>query len=175
MMSSRPQRGYTLLELIVTIGLFSMVMLVVTSAYLTLIAADRQARAVNSLVANLSFGVESMARNIRTGRTYACTGSPCNQFSFTDSQGQQITYRLKSDGSLGQCTNVSCTADSNAVALTDSRIVINTLRFYLTGESTADTLQPNVMVVIRGTLVPAPGKSTTFVIQTTATQRVIDI
>ena len=61
MMNACTKRGYTLVELIVSLGLFSMVMLVVTGAYLTLISLDRQARASNQLSATLSFAVETTA------------------------------------------------------------------------------------------------------------------
>jgi prepilin-type N-terminal cleavage/methylation domain-containing protein len=169
-------RGYTLLELIVSIGIFSMVMLVVIGAYLTLISYDRQARATNDLTANLSFAIESMMRNIRTGRDYSCGAGngTCSQFSFTDSQDQQITYKVKTDGSLGQCTG-TCTTDAQAVALSSPSITIQTLTFIVRGVGTGDNIQPQVMAIVKGTMGTDAGKTTAFVIQTGATQRAIDI
>lgn len=182
MMTSTSQRGYTLLELIVSLGLFSMVMLVVMGAYVTLVSLDRQARASNQLAASLSFGIESMARNLRTGTGYACntnTSSPnCSSggssISFTDTQGQLITYRLRSDGSIGQCTGGLCT-DSTAVPLTDRRITISSLRFYVRGVGTGDNLQPQVTFSVAGTMTTDAGESTSFSIQTSAAQRLIEI
>ena len=159
------QRGYTLLELIVSLGLFSIVMLVVMGAYVALISLDRQSRAQNQLAASLSFAVESMARNLRTGTQYDCNsgGSPFNctgnpgaeKISFLDSQNQVITYIKKNDGSIGQCIGSGSCLDANAVSLTDRRITISSLQFFVRGVGTTGTdaeRQPNVTLVIKGTM-----------------------
>lgn len=182
MTKNHSQRGYSLLELIVSLGIFSMVMLVVTGAYITLISLDRQARANNQLAASLSFAIESMARSMRTGTSYACNANAsapnCSSggasISFLDSQNQTITYRLKSDGSIGQCTGGLCT-DATAVSLTDPRIDIDTIRFYVRGVGVGDAVQPNVTFAIAGTMTTEGGESTSFSIQTGATQRLIEL
>ncbi|MDQ1299563.1 MAG: putative Type pilus pilin [Patescibacteria group bacterium] len=183
MSTSLTQRGYSLLEMIVSLGIFSMVMLVVMGAYVTLISLDRQARANNQLAASLSFAVESMARSMRTGTSYDCNagGNPLNcssgggTISFLDSQGQIISYIQKSDGSIGQCTGTPGCLDNNAVSLTDRRINITSLRFYVRGVGVNDDTQPNVTFVIAGTMTTDAGEVTDFSIQTGATQRLIEL
>lgn len=178
--------GYTLLELIVSVAIFSMVMLVITGAYLTLISLDRKARGLNELAANLSFTVDSMTRAVRTGNTYSCNGggngtctctssnySTC-AFSFKDNQNRTVTYRLKSDGTVGQCIDTGC-SDSTAVSLTDTKIDIAALTFYVRGVGTSDSVQPQVTFTIRGDLSTEPGKTASFTIQSAATQRIIEI
>ncbi len=178
-------RGFTLIEIIVSTGLFSVVMLVVTAGYLTIITLDKEARATNELVTNLSFAVENIARNVRTGKAYAC-GAPgagngtCSQLSFTDSSGQTVTYLRKTDGvggtagTIGQCTSGACNG-SVAVALTDPRISITTLVFRVTGVGSSDQAQPQVLMSIRGTMVASKGKTVDFTLQTSATQRELEI
>ncbi|MBU2104033.1 type II secretion system GspH family protein [Patescibacteria group bacterium] len=180
MSTNKTQRGYTLLEMIVSLGIFSLVMVVVTGAYLTLISLDRQARGNNQLVSSLSFAVESMARNMRTGTGYMCNGSSvvpnCDggtSITFVDSQGQTITYFKRSDGTIGQCTG-AC-SESRAVSLTDPLITIQSLTFYVRGVGTADIVQPQVIFVIKGSMKTDTNKTTDFTIQTGATQRFIDI
>ena len=184
MITSPSSRGYSLLELIVSLGIFSMVMLVVMGAYVTLISLDRQARANNQLAASLSFAVESMARSMRTGTEYdcngggtpfTCSGTGGGSISFLDSQGQTITYIQKSDGSIGQCTGTSGCLDNNAVSLTDRRINITSLRFYVRGVGINDDMQPNVTFVVAGTMATEAGEVSTFSIQTGATQRLIEL
>lgn len=177
MTTSIPSRGYTLLELIVSIGLFSLVMLVVTSSYLSLLSMDRRARATNELVSNLSFAVESMMRNVRTGTNYSCGSGngTCSQLSFRDSQNQTFTYLLRSDGTIGQCTGVGGCSQTTATQITDPRITITNLTFYVRGVGTGDATQPQVTVSIRGTMPTDQGRTTDFTIQTGATQRLIDI
>jgi len=179
MMNPNRSRGFTLIEMIVSIGLFSLVMLVVTAAYLTIIALDKEARTTNEVVANLSFATESMARNIRTGTQYNCAGAgngSCSQFSFVDANGQVVTYLLKNDNSVAQCTAGPCTAASPAaISLTDKRITIQSLTFLVRGVGLGDGVQPQTVMSIRGTLIGSKGHSVNFSVQTAATQRVLEI
>lgn len=171
-----PTRGFTLIEIVVSVGIFSLVMLVVTAAYLTLMTLDREARTTNEIVANLAFAVDSMGRNIRTGTTYSCAGAgngTCSQFSFIDSQGQTVTYLLKGN-SIGQCTNGGCTS-SNAISLTDPRITITSLVFYVRGVGTGDNSEPQVTMSVRGTMQAQRGRTIDFSVQTGATQRYIEL
>lgn len=177
-MNMNTHRGYTLLELIVSIGLFSLAMLLVMGAYLMLISFDRRARATNELVTNLNFALESMSRNVRTGTQYSCNSSgngTCSQLSFRDSQNQQVTYLLRSDGTLGQCSGTSSCTSASASSITDPRITVSTLTFYVRGVGTGDGVQPQVTFTIKGSMPTDPGKTSDFVIQTGATQRLIDL
>ena len=192
-MRTRPaQRGYTLLELIVSLGIFSVVILVVMGAYLTLISLDRQARANSQLATSLSFAIESMARSLRTGSEFVCNGntnSPnCtnggSSISFClegrtcrdgDSDEQYLTtYFLRSNGTIGQCSGRLCT-DSASEPLTDSRIAIESLRFYVRGVGSGDGTQPQVTFVLAGSMTTDQGETTDFNIQTSATQRLLEL
>jgi len=170
-------KGFTLIEIMVSIGIFSLVMLVVMAAYITIIKLDKEARSTNELVSNLNFVVESISRNVRTGTTYSCAGAgngTCSQLSFLDSQSQTVTYLLKNDGTIGQCTTGVCTS-STAISLTDPRITISALTFYVRGVGTGDYVEPQVLINIRGTLRAQQGRIVDFTIQTGATQRFIEI
>ena len=176
MMKHSP-RGFTLIEIIVSVGLFSVVMLVATAAYLSIITLDKEGRATNELVANLHFTIESMVRNVRTGVSYSCAGAgngTCSQLSFTDALGQPTTYLLKGDGTLGQCVTGVCTP-ATAVALTDSRITVTGLTFNVRGVGSGDFIQPQVLMSIRGTMPSANGRTVNFTIQTTAAQRFLEL
>ncbi|HYF29329.1 MAG TPA: type II secretion system protein, partial [Candidatus Paceibacterota bacterium] len=158
-------RGYSLVELIVAVGIFSMTTLIVTSVYLALVNLDRQARATNQLAANLDFAMESMVRNIRTGRDYECPPPNCN-LTFTDSEDVLTHYRENSDGTIGICTGddaLNCT-DENALPLTDPQITVEDLRFYVPD----DEYQPRVVIVAEGTMETNLGEEIRFSIQSSA-------
>jgi len=170
-------RGFTLIEMIVSVGLFSVVMLVVTAAYLAIITLDKESRSTNELVVNLSFALESIARNVRTGTNYSCAGAgngTCEQLSFINAEGQSITYMRKPDGTIGQCTGGACTS-TTAVGLTDPRIAIESLTFYVWGVGTGDQTQPQVLMSVRGTMQASATRTVDFTIQTSATQRLLDL
>ncbi len=173
MIRTQPIRGYTLLEMIVSVGLFSIVMLVATAAYLTLINMDRQTRATSDLMTNLSFAVDSMSRSIRTGTDYCTAGCFTDSFSFVDSEGRQIVYELEGGVITRKIDG------STALAITDSRITISSpdgLRFYVYGDTAgASDGQPRVTFTIKGSIQQPANDPIEFVIQSGATQRAIDI
>src|SRR4051812_11444285 len=68
-------RGFTLIEMLVSITLFSVVMVMALGALLSLSVADRRAEALKSSIDNLTFALDSMSRAIRTGNTYHCGSS----------------------------------------------------------------------------------------------------
>lgn len=182
------QRGFTLLEMIVSVGLFSVVMLIATSAYLTLISIDREVRTTNEVANNLSFAIDDLARSLRTGSDYRYAGG---KLTFTDSNNCTVIYRLSEPiagkQALGKCEQepaggtcatpetLAC-ASRDAVPVTDERIDIELFNVYLRGQSTSDTEQPRVTFTLKGVMeVGANSEPAEFIIQGGATQRVIDI
>lgn len=165
-------RGYTLVELMVAVGLFAIVMLLASGAYLIMIGLNRQVQGISSGINNLSFALEAMARDIRTGTTYSCGGggdcqSGASTFSFTNKSGAAVAYTLS--GSALQRT-----INSAPTALTDSSsVTISSLTFYAFGTAKNDGLQPRVTIIVSGTVAgktPQP-----FTVETSATMRGSDI
>jgi prepilin-type N-terminal cleavage/methylation domain-containing protein len=182
-------KGFTLLELIVSIGLFTIVVTIAMSAYLALISLDRKARATNDLVTNLSFVVESMSHDIRTGTGYTCGGvghgpncwgaGGSTILSYTNEQNNLVTYLLTAAGTVGECVGPSPCNDSTATVLTDPRIRVTNLTFYVDGVGTTvpyNTVQPRVMFTLTGTITPDNRSApTTFTIESMATERLIEL
>ncbi len=172
------KRGFTLVELIVSIGLFTIVITIVASAYLSLISLNRKARATNDLVSNLSYVVEAMSRSIRTGTNYQCGGlggtncptSGNSTFSFTDDQDQSVTF-FKSGAVIDQSV-----AGASPYPLTDARITVTNLQFFVQGVGPGDQTQPRVLFTISGTITPDTNSAPiSFTIESSATERVIEL
>jgi prepilin-type N-terminal cleavage/methylation domain-containing protein len=84
-MTSR-QSGFTLIEMIVSLGVFSFVITIAVGALLMLVAASKQLQGEQVVMTNLSFALDSMTREIRTGTYYYCdsqasTGGAGNIFN----------------------------------------------------------------------------------------------
>lgn len=188
MMLRTLHRGYTLLELIVSVAVFSIIMLAATGSYLTLISLDREARAVGDVVTNLSFASDSMARTIRTGHDYRCedvageagancTVTPGDSFGFDDGQSpsRHIVYTLEE----GQ---VVVDIEGVASPITDPRVNVTSLNFYVRGvgleTGSEPEVQPQVTFTIKGEIDTgsATGDETvSFIIQNSATQRLLEL
>lgn len=163
-------KGYTLIELIVAIGLFSIVMTLAAGAYLLMISVNRETQAAASGIDNLSFATEVMLRTIRTGTNYSCGGGDCasggTSFSVTDSNGAVQTF-----------TKTGSAITQNGASLTDPSVIISSLTFYVDGTRAApgDYLQPYATISISGTVAIGPGKTKAFTLETGAAMRGSDL
>jgi len=171
----RKKGGYTLVEMIVAVGLFAFVMTLSTGAYLMMIGLNRQAQALATGIDNLSFALEAMVRDIRTGTAYDCGGSgDCpsgsSSFSFRNRQGVPVTYSLAS-------SVLQKTINSTTNPMTDPAVNISSLTFYAFGTqaSPSDYQQSRVTVIVSGTVSAGPGKTQSFLVETGATMRGSDI
>lgn len=183
------------MEMLVSTAIFSMVMVVALGSLLSMSEADRRAQALNSAVNNLSAGLDSMTRAIRTGTSYHCgsggpttqadCGSPSGTMSFYDSQGHTVQYCLN-DGIGGCTTSTTCSGSTCTIlrsvdggsnlALTSPEVRISNFGFFVKGSAIGalDNTQPRVVIFIRGSVTVKTGMQSYFNIQTTVTQRVYD-
>lgn len=186
---SNSKKGFTLIEIMVAVALFSVVMMVGVGSLLTVVEANRKAQALQSVTTNLNFALENMSRTIRTGTHYHC-GSGGNieepqdcangdsYFVFegfegdTSSSADQIVYRL--NGTQVE-RSLSGGAVDTFVPLTAPEIVVEKFAVYVFGAEDTDLLQPEVVLILQGEASTSPRSTTEFDIQTSVTQRILDI
>ena len=88
--------------------------------------------------------------------------------SFLSSENQQITYRFSGDRIEKDI------AGAGYIAVTAPEIIIDDLDFYTLGAGTGNTLQPKVIIQIKGHA--GTGKSQSdFTLQTMVSQRTFDL
>ena len=137
--------GYTLVELIIAIGLFSIIMTLSSGAYLMMIGLNRQAQGIATGINDLSFAIETMTRDIRTGSLYSCgiglglgdcpLGS--SSFSFKNKDSLTVSYGLSG-------SSLQKTINATQEVLTDSSVTISSFTVYVSGTAPApsDYQQP---------------------------------
>ncbi len=84
------RRGFTLIEMMVAVSLFTIVMLISMTTLVSIINADIKAQSLQSIIDNLNFALDDMSRTVRTGTTYHCT------------DGQSDTFPLMGDPTVTQ-------------------------------------------------------------------------
>jgi prepilin-type N-terminal cleavage/methylation domain-containing protein len=157
--------GFTLIELMVAVGLFAIIMILAAGAYLIIIGINNRVQSMTAGINNLSFALETMTRDIRTGTGYSVSGS---QFTFTNSQNQSTTYSLSS-GALQKRIGTAA-----AYPITDSSAVqVTSLSFLPTGTVNTDTEQSRVIILISGSVSGKTPQS--FTVETSATMRGSDL
>lgn len=65
-------KGFTLIEVMVSLALFIAVMTIAAGALLSIIDANRKSQAEKSVIDNVNFALDNMVRNIRTGTEWVC-------------------------------------------------------------------------------------------------------
>jgi prepilin-type N-terminal cleavage/methylation domain-containing protein len=70
--SKKNNKGFTLIEMLVAVGLFAVVMLISTAVIFSIINGNRKSQTINTVVNNLNFSLESMIRDMKTGYWYQC-------------------------------------------------------------------------------------------------------
>ncbi len=80
--SSEPKRsrggggGFTLVEMMVALAIFSIVAVVALGALVKIVSANHKAQTLQASMTNLNFALDSMSREIRVGTGYFCDPSP---------------------------------------------------------------------------------------------------
>ncbi len=174
--------GFTLIELMVSTSIFVIVMMASIGSLFSLFGNAKNSRALRFAMDNVNFAMESMTRSIRMGINYYCGGIPANLTDTMDCQNggntisfvpqnnntirvsYQLATRADSTQTLQRCENSSC------VDMISNDVSINSLKFFVRGSSTSDSIQPSVYINIKGT-VYVKGVPSSFSIQTLASQR----
>ncbi len=86
------KKGFTLIEIIVALMIFSIVGVVALTALVRIIDANKKAQTIQDAVIGMSFTMESMTRELRTGSKYLCK-TISQGFDLTIDNGNTITQQ----------------------------------------------------------------------------------
>lgn len=159
-------RGFTLIEILVSSAIFILVIGVVVNVYLNMI--NRQRRVVDAVQAldNARLSLEAMSRLIRTGKDIEKSGGP-NKISFTDQKGRRVTFAKHKK-------NILQTIDADSFdMISDPNIEVSDIDFIKRGLSNDDQEQPSVTIII-GLKYKFNNKDIVTTLQTSVSQRKLD-
>lgn len=176
----RTLRGFTIVEMTVSLGVFTIVLFMSSSAFLSIVSADRKSRVTRIAMDNLNLALEDMSRKIKTGTSYRCGGGvgtgDCvplsnNTLSFFTQDGQRTTYKRTQGpwpipvgcgdsvfaGTRGCILRAG--ADGLFALATSPEIDIKDLKFLVSGSTPysfgGNIRQPTVVISILGYVGPA--------------------
>lgn len=179
-------RGFTIVEMIVSVAIFSIVIVISVGSLLSIIAVNKQTQSMKSVVGNLNYALETMIRSIRTGSGYDCDlstpaldscpvnlNSPTDSIMFVDQRGYKVIYRLINMKIIRDVYSL----DGGFISsfdLTSPEVSIDRLNFYVSGVGSGSADQPNVTILIGGKIVFQGGRTTRFDLETMAVQRLFN-
>ncbi len=188
--------GFTLVEMMVAIAVFSIVMVTAMSALLNVIDANNKARAIKTAVNNVNFALDSISRDMRVGTEYSCSDDGGASFGGDcPNGGDAISFKSKKDGEpylfyryvprvpgvspgrLESCSDPDsgtfCVAGYSAITSAD--VDLTNVRFYVQRVQDPVPLlgitQPYVIITISGKAGSKAKIETTFDLQTSVAQR----
>lgn len=183
-------RGFTLVELMVSLSLFTVVVLASVGAVFVINNAAHQVDAMRSVLDNLNFALDSMTRTIHTADAIICGSNDkvanpncpldirnttgANAIIVYSTIGQATGVKQEVMYSLNPSTHqIMKTVGTESVAITSSDISIDELAFFVSGASATDSVQPKATIVVKG--VATAGKETApFSLQTLVSVRKIE-
>lgn len=181
-------RGFTLIEMLVSVAIFTVVMTLSLSALLVMAESDRKAQTLKSVINNLNFSVESMSRAVRTGLNYHCdasvapldaprdcTAQSATSLAFLAGDGSTVVYCLGAGGSCsaGGAAILRSVNGGTYAAITSPEVSITSLRFYVVGAPPGGS-QPKVTILLSGSVEVDADTTSQFNLQTSVTERVYD-
>lgn len=192
---SSKQKGFSLVEVLVATALFTVVVVIAVSALLVILDANRKAQNIANTINNTFFSFETMTRLMRTGSGYHCGAggtvtSPQDcatgdtQVYFTDDRGQFVHIWFDTSSATGSImeeidsTNKNGTAFDAAYPLTTDDFSVQQLLFTVTGSqpvSSGDRAQPMTTIVLYGVTNKNGRGSSDLKLESTVTQRILDI
>ncbi len=178
----RSRRGFTLVELLVAMGVFLVAVTLAIGAFVQALKAQRFVTYMMSVNSNASIALESMAREIRAGYNFSVddlnSGSTCsvkdNQYdilNFTNADGQAVGYEL-ANGSFARCAGNDCAA-GQYTPLTASNILVDRLCFWLNNTKNDKSSPWRVTVFLTVDAKNQDFASTPLNLQTTVSARVL--
>lgn len=179
--------GFTLVEILVSISIFSVVMLIVSSSIYSVFDSNKKSQSLRSVMDNLNLSLEAMTRTIRFGKDYHCDinagvqssprdcASGANSIAITDFNGNRVVYKL-----VGSRIARTINGGSD-IFVTGTDVTISTTTFRVLGSApyspstgTFDLAQAKVIIVIDGYAGSKATSRSSFVLQTTVSQRQFD-
>ncbi len=173
--------GFTLIELLVSVALFSVVLTVTLGSIITIADSNKKARSLMSVMNNLNFAVDSITRSFKSGSINGddpvesrygnsdncLTTNEINYDQVGDGfNTREVTYCWVEDNGTGKITK-------NGVDLTSPDVDIDYLKFAVATHSLGT--QPAVNIMLEGTVKVSEKIRSNFSLQTTVSQRQLNI
>ena len=133
---TQKNRGFTLVEMLVSLSLFTVVLIMSVGTLLVLIDANGKAQSMQLIMTNFSFAIDSMTREIRTGTDWYCGNQPATSAGTrpssipTDDTRSVNATRNCSGSGVGKYISFNETGGSLTDGLSSDRITYYFNRHY---------------------------------------------
>lgn len=173
--------GFTLLEMIVSTGIFSIIVIASIGIMLSVTKAQLRTANLQAIQDNIRFSTELLTKEMRTGQKYqlttACTPTVGEEISFDATSGPRVYYLDDAKKALMRIKGAPTPTCDNAAQLTGEDITVETFLVQLRGQIVgANDGQPMATLALKISATdPVSGNKTIMNLQTTVVQRIRDL
>ena len=175
-------KGFTIIEMMIAVGIFLAVITIGVGALMNASLVQRKSQNMRSIMDNLTYTMEDMSRNIRTGYDYKCMNDISIPSSIQDCvDGIGIAFKeaeTSTEWAYYINNNQIYKSDLsflNQISLTgDTDIIIDSNKSGFSLVSGNGNKQPFVLIRLNGSILYR-GESTPFSLQTSVSQRLLNI
>ena len=138
--------GFTLIEMLVTVLVFSMLVIIITGIFAQAVRVERQAVLSQRIQENAMYVLESMAKEIRVSDIIDqdspnCAAAPLDHITINHPVNGVITYRLNSSGNIERQSSSTTIVNSSVTQFTR-------FNFCITGSGINDNQSAKVTTLI---------------------------
>ena len=163
------EKGFTLIELMVAVGVFSIAITASSGLFITSLRGQQRTYVVQNLADNARYAMEAMAKEIRMGSGFSgatCAGNSCSFIShMMHRDGKNVKFSLGADAKIMFDDGIS------ELPITSANIEVTSLDFELIG---SPTTQERVVIVMQARVAgSSPYTSADITLQTTVSPRAL--
>jgi prepilin-type N-terminal cleavage/methylation domain-containing protein len=115
------QNGFTLLEMLVSLAIFTVVAVFAVGALVRITGLNRRAQTLQSSMTNMSFALESMSREMRVGSNFNCGDT--NSWSQNGSSALNNNLTSSAGGSPCLITSTPSQVNARIIAFQSANVV----------------------------------------------------
>lgn len=132
-------KGFTLIEMIVTLGIFSILLVTVLAVFMRGFVTQRQVLEMQAVQRDGSYIMEILSRDIRMAQDFPsiAPGESSTSLTFKDHAGNNVTYALSGDNFM-----------INGAQANASDVKITSLRFYSNDNPDGDYSRSEPLITV---------------------------
>ena len=165
------KRGFTLIEMLVSVAIFTIVVTIVMGTIVTIVDISRKTRTMTEAMSNLNLAMESMTRTLKTATVITVPNND-GLVEATDQNGDKVKYEVVENAANGNKKGIKKTVQvgiaqpvSDFITSDDLEITGSMVKTFSYNE------QPKVMISLKGRVETARGIYSEFILQATVAQR----
>ncbi len=191
----KSKKGFTLIEMMVAVVIFSLVMGTAATLLVSSLKVQRRSLSYQQLADQVSFAAEYMSRSARMAKKelfnhpFSCLSSSGSNFENPGGDDSRLRFiKLDHEAGADVCQEFYLdngqlmeyklnleTGEEETMALTSEQLQVNSIIFRLSGETQYDDIQPIFTVFWEIESVSKDDEKTSLDIQTSISQRNLDI